>query len=178
MFIQVQAGDEQVATYDFLLSALEEAVMEMKLAKPIALDRFLIRNSAFPTHVIPEVSDGDTLKLKFSFNEDETSKYNPKLIKCTGINMTKSIEDVEWNKYFSMIGGPEPLPGDSLTVYPNENNECAVKVNSSLDPSLPTIYIAYGASLSLKMKESRGEEGKSITFRMDPLVKVSSNQGG
>ena len=179
MYIQVQAGDEQVATYEILFMPLKEAVLNMNLAKPISLDRFLIRNSAFPTHVIPHATDGDILKLKLIFNEYEKDTYEPKLEYCSGVNFTKMLNEINWGSYFDLEGVTEP-PSDEIRIFPKSEseNECSVKIQPNLDPNLPLIYISYGAEISLKMVEKVGEGAKKILFRIDPLVKVSSNQGG
>lgn len=180
MYIQVQAGKEQVATYEILLDALQEAVLHMNLPKPIVLDRFLIRNSAFPSHVIPEALEGVTLKLKLIFNEYEKEKYAPNLEYCTGTNLTKHMNEINWGKYFDFEGGEEPLERNKIKIYPKRtsDNECSITVRKNMNNIPPIIYIAYGAKISLKIKEDLEKEDVELPFIMDPLVKVSSNQGG
>ncbi len=182
MIIQVQAGNEQIATYEFLFTSLQEAVLNMNLEDPIKLDRFLIRNSAFPTHVIPEARGGDTLKLKLIFEDYEKEKYAPILKYCTGTNLTKSTNKINWNNYFDFEGVPEPLENDEIKVYPKKvgelKYESCITVRQDMNNSPSIIYIAYGAVISLKMEKNEAGEKQEFYFRMDPLVKVSSNQGG
>jgi hypothetical protein len=180
MKILVQAGIEQIATYELLLTHLEEAVLRTNISThtPIALDRFLIRNSAFPTHVIPTVPPGNVLKLFLYFDPNdpndtkEKEKYDPKLLYCTGKNLTKSTIQTYWNDYF-ITKETNRLDTD-LRIYPNDENKCSIEVKPAIE-HLQELYISYSATISLKM--NTGEGVKKLDFIMDPLVKVSSNQG-
>lgn len=182
MIIQVQAGNEQIATYEFLFTSLQEAIINMKLNDPIQLDQFLIRNTAFPTHVIPEARGGDTLKLKLIFDDYEKEEYAPELKYCVGTNLTKSTNIINWVNYFDFEDIPEPLENNEIKIFPKKvgelKYECFVTVRQNMDNSPPVIYIAYGAIISLKMKANEEGEEKEFYLKMDPLVKVSSNQGG
>ncbi len=178
MNIVVQAENGREVIYKFLTVPLEESVLYMHQDSVITLDRFLLPKGAFRDLIIPIANLGNTLNLTISANPDEIEKYNPKLLHCTGVDLTKNNENFKWEEYFNL---PEKysMINNNLRIFPDEDiYNCSIPIKSELDPTknLKDIYIKYSAEISLELKTESGGEKHTVYFKFDPLVKISSTQ--
>ena len=177
---------KSILKLEFLLPYLKTAVKYMNLERgslnyPIALDSFVLNTS----DAIPELRIGvdHQINLELNYDASEDEEYKPMLHFCKGRDLTKSsIMSIIWSDIFNVndLGSDrEPkisLPPDGcLYLKSDDYKTCTIDLKTE-SPTLER-FISYSAILSLNM-EIDDEQKERLYFILDPLLKVSSNQGG
>lgn len=182
------ASEKSILELEVLISYLKNAVKFMdleqgSLAYPIALDKFVINNK----DAIPEVSIGidKYISLNLEFNSAEEEAYKPMLHYCKGTDLTKaSTLPINWFDIFkfddsgSGIEAKISIAPDQVIYVKSDDTYTNCTIDLKAEAPYFTRYISYSVILSLEI-EIGGDEGKErLYFIFDPLMKVSSNQGG
>ncbi|MDO6472784.1 hypothetical protein [Maribacter sp. 1_MG-2023] len=186
--MKIKIGTEKSSLYlNVLGSYLEKAVKYMDLGEgtlsyPIALDKFVVNTN----DAIPEVIIGvdKNIDMILEYSKDEKKDYSPRLHYCKGSDLTKDSESsIGWGEIFE-LNDRSSRPDAQITISPdgflyiksdNTYEKCTIELKS--EAPIFERYISYGAVLSLEMEITKEGKKKRLYFILDPLMKVSSNQG-
>ncbi|ALM08816.1 hypothetical protein SB49_14190 [Sediminicola sp. YIK13] len=186
--MKIKIGTDKSSLYlDILLAYLVRAIKHMDLGEgtllyPIPLDKFVVNNA----DDIPEITIGidKHIEMTLESSKNEEKHYSPKLHYCKGSDLTKASEQsINWSNIFhisDMGSGPDAKitisPDGFLYVKSDDTNKnCTIDLRSEAPPL--ERYIGYSAVLSLNMETTKDGHKKRLYFILDPLMKVSSNQG-
>lgn len=168
-------------TFQILLNelhdALEDCYMDLGTPyNPIGIDNFVtIGENAFSAL---DKKTKVSISLETDKNDDLSRIKDHKLVCCKVTNVGKKFvkEDgllsEHWKKIFKPNKHMYAAPDGTLYISPNKNGKCVGVTKKNCEEA----NVSYSILISLKVK-LKGEKPRRFYLLLDPLVKVSSNQG-
>ncbi|WP_422104450.1 hypothetical protein [Winogradskyella sp.] len=161
-----------------LKDALEHCYLQLGTPyNPIEIDNFVsVGKNAFS---LIDRKTKISISLKTNSDDDLSNIMDYRLVCCKVINVDKAFINENnllhnfWRRLFKYKKKHVySAPDGTLYIAPNKNEKCVISTRNSVHEA----NVSYSILIALKLKFNN-EKPRRFYLILDPLVKISSNQG-